>query len=166
MQQRLTELGRSLDSLTIVYDKGNVSKANQALMDTAELHYLSALTVASQQKLVEFADSRLDTVHVDGEPVRAYRTRHHIWGKERTVVVVVSQRLLEGQARGVLQQVASAQKWLTQLADLLAPGQQRRERARIQRDIETRLQGRQFLSRVLRVELAGDDPNLRLNHKF
>ncbi len=66
----------------------------------------------------------------------AYRTRHHIWGKERTVVVVVSGRLLEGQVRGILQQVASAQKWLTQLADMLARGKQRRDRARIQRDLK------------------------------
>jgi transposase len=166
IQQRLAELGRSLDSLTIVYDKGNVSQANQALVDAAGLHYVSALTVASQPKLVESANSRLDTLDLDGEPVPAYRTRHPIWGKQRTVVVLVSQRLLAGQARGILQHVASAQKWLIQLADILARGLQRRDRARIQRDIETRLRGRQFLSRVLRVELSGDDPNLRLTHSF
>jgi hypothetical protein len=62
--------------------------------------YVSALTVASQLKLVEFANSRLDTVQVDGEPVPAYRTRQRIWGQERTVVVIVSERLREGQARG------------------------------------------------------------------
>ena len=107
---------------------------------------------------VEFANPRLETVHVDGELIRAYRTRHSIWGKQRTVVVLVLERLLEGQARGVLQHVASAQKWLTQLADVLARGQQRRDRARIHRDIELRLRGRQVLSRVLHVELGGTIP--------
>ena len=166
IQQRLRELGRSLNSLTVVYDKGNVSKANQTLVDDAGLHYVSALTVASQLKLVEFANSRLDTVQVDGEPVPAYRTRQRIWGQERTVVVIVSERLREGQARGILQQVASAQKWLSELADILVRGKQRRDRARIQRDMEIRLRGRQFLSRVLRAELAGEDPHLRLTHAF
>ena len=33
-------------------------------------------------------------------------------------------------------------------------------------DMETRLRGRQFLSRVLRAELAGEDPHLRLTHAF
>ena len=166
MHQRLAELGSSSDSVTILYDKGNVSKRNQALVDAAGLHYVSALTVASQKKLVQFANPRLETVLVDGEPVRTHRTRHSIWGKQRTVVVLVSERLLEGQARGVLQHVASAQKWLTQLADVLARGQQRRDRARIQRDIEAHLHGRQFLSRVLHVELRGDDSQLRLTHRF
>ena len=166
LQQRLAELGRNLDSLTIVYDKGNVSKANQELVDAAQLHYVSAVTVASQHKLVASANSQLQTVYLHQEPVRAYRTRHLLWGKERTVVVVVSERLLEGQARGILQHVAAAQKWLTELADLLARGRQKRDRARIQRDIETRLRGRQFLSRVLRVELSGTDPHLRLTHTF
>jgi transposase len=166
IQQRLAELGGSPDSLTIVYDKGNVSQANQKLVDTAAVHYVTALTVASQKKLVQFANSRLETIAVEGESVRAYRTRGSIWGKERTAVVLVSERLQEGQARGVLQHVASAQKWLNQLSLTLARGQQKRDRARIQRDIETRLRGRQFLSHVLRVELTGQDPNLHLTHTF
>jgi hypothetical protein len=68
-------------------------------------------------------------------------------------VVSVSDRLLEGQARGVLQQVAYAQKWLTQLADVLARGKQIQDRVPIQHDIELRQRGRQFLSHVLHVEL-------------
>src|SRR6266566_3332445 len=32
--------------------------------------------------------------------------------------------------------------------------------------MEIRLRGRQFLSRVLRAELAGEDPHLRLTHAF
>ena len=38
MQQRLAELGSSPDSVTIIYDQGNVSKTNQALVDASGLH--------------------------------------------------------------------------------------------------------------------------------
>ena len=48
----------------------------------------------------------------------------------------------------------------------LEPGKAKRDRARIQRDIESRLQGRQHLREVLRFELAGDDPKLSLTYAF
>jgi hypothetical protein len=41
--------------------------------------------------------------------------------------------------------MASAQKWLDHLADTLARGKQRRSREAIERDIQTRLMGRQHL---------------------
>ena len=100
MQQRPAEPGSSPDSVTIIYDKANVSKTFRALVDAAGLYHVSALTFVCQQKLVKFANPRLETVLVDGEPVRAYRARHSIWGKQRTVVVLVSELLLEGQSRG------------------------------------------------------------------
>lgn len=166
IQQRLVELGGSLDSLTIVYDKGKVSRENQQLVDAAQLHYISAVPVAYVRSLVDEANSKLEPVAVKEETVRVYRTRHRLWGKERTVVVMVSERLREGQARGVLQHVAAAQTWLQQLATVLERGQQKRDRARIQHDMDARLRGRQFLARVLRIELAGTDPHLRLTHSF
>jgi transposase len=52
------------------------------------------------------------------------------------------------------------------LADTLSRGKQKRDRARIQRDIESRLQGRQHLREVLRFELAGNDPKLSLTYEF
>jgi transposase len=167
LKQRMIDLRRDLESLTVVYDKGNVSRANQSQVDESKMHYVSALTVASQRELVEEANPRLAPVEIaPGEKVPAYRTKKEIWGAGRTVVVVCSERLRQGQMAGVMQHVAKAQQWLSELADTLRRGKQRRNRARIERDIENYLKGRQHLGEVLRFQLTGEDPHLSLTHEF
>lgn len=167
IRKRLGELGRDLESLTIVYDKGNVSRANQKLVDQAQLHYVTAIPNTSQRNLLAEANPALTLVDLgDGQSVSAYRARKRIWGVERTVVVLVSERLREGQMRGILQHVASARRWLDDLANTLRRGRQKRNRARLERDIELRLKGRQHLSRVLHFQLSGVDPNLALTYQF
>lgn len=170
---RLVELGRDLDSLTLVYDKGNVSRANQKIVDDAKLHYVASLTASSQRALVAEANSKMEPVVLDetaedelDRSVMAYRTRRRVFGAERTVIVLLSERLRQGQKRGVLQHVASAQRWLDRLADTLRRGKQKRDRARIERDIETRLMGRQHLRKVLHVELHGSKRQLNLSYRF
>jgi transposase len=167
VRQRLVELHRDVTSLTIVFDKGNVSRANQKLVDGSKIHYVTGLTAASQKELVAKANPLLAPVKLaGGDEVLAYRERRKIWGAERTALVVLSERLREGQARGILQHVASAREWLEGLAQTLSRGTQRRDRARIMRDIEHRLHGRQRLAEVLPFELTGEDPGLTLSYEF
>jgi transposase len=167
IRQRLLDWKIDLDKLTVVYDKGNVSEANQKRVDSSGFHYLTGLTVASQKELVAEANQKLEPVALrNGESVMAYRTQRTIWKKCRTVVVLVSEQLKEGQIRGILQHVESAQRWLSRLADTLRRGKQRRSRAAIERDIENRLKGRQYLRKVLRYQLLGEDPQLTLTYEF
>lgn len=167
LKQRMADLRRNIDSLTVVYDKGNVSRANQRQVDDAKIHYVSALTVASQRKLVDRANPLLAPVQIaEGETVPAYRTKTEIWGAERTVVVLCSERLRQGQMAGVMQHVSKAQQWLSEQADMLRRGKQRRNRARIERDIENYLKGRQHLGEILSFKLTGEDPHLALTFEF
>lgn len=167
LKQRMTDLKGDLDSLTLVYDKGNVSQANQRQVDELKLHYVSALTVASQREIVDKANPLLGPVELEkDETVLAYRTREKIWGAERTIVVLLSERLRAGQVAGVMQHVQKAQAMLSDLADMLQRGKQKRTRAQIQRDIENDLKGRQHLSEVIRFELKGEDPHLTLAYEF
>ena len=167
IRQRLVDLERDVETMTLVYDKGNVSRDNQKRVDRAHLHYVTSLTAASQHRFVEKANAQLAPLDLGhGEPVLAYREQRKIWGAERTTVLLVSDRLREGQMRGILQHVESALRWLSDLADTLGRGKQRRDRARIQHDIESRLRGRQHLREVLHFELAGKDPKLSLTYQF
>jgi transposase len=167
IRQRLVELHRDVTSMTIVYDKGNVSRRNQTLVDGSRLHYVTALTAASQRDLVKEANAQFVPVELgDGETVPAHREKRKIWGVDRTAIVLLSERLRQGQMRGILQHAASAQRWLSRLADTLRRGKQKRDRARIQRDIESRLQGRQHLAEVLRFQLTGNDQKLALTYAF
>ncbi len=167
IKERLLGLRSGLESLTLVFDKGNVSRANQLRVDDAKLHYVTGLTVVSQKKLVETANRKMSSVVLDEEEtLLAYRTQRTIWGGQRTAVVLISESLKEGQIRGILQHVDSAQKWLTRLADTLRRGRQKRSRAAIERDIDNRLNGRQHLRHVLKYQLAGEDPKLTLTYQF
>lgn len=167
LKQRLVELRGDIESLTVIYDKGNVSRANQHQVDESKLHYVCALTVASQRDLVDEANRQFAPVQISpGEAVPAYRTKKKIWGAERTVVVLCSERLRRGQMAGVMQHVAKAQQWLSEQADTLRRGKQRRNRARIERDIENFLKGRQHLGEVIGFKLAGEDPHLTLSYEF
>ncbi|MGQ0504692.1 MAG: IS1634 family transposase, partial [Myxococcaceae bacterium] len=161
------DLRREVESLTVIYDKGNVSRANQRHVDESKLHYVSALTVASQRELVNEANPLLAPVEIAaGESVLAHRTKRKIWEAERTVVVLVSERLREGQMAGVMQHAAKAQQWLSEQADILRRGKQRRDRAHIERDIENHLKGRQHLSEVIRFNLTGEGRHLTLTYEF
>lgn len=167
IKERMLALKGSVDSMTIVYDKGNVSQANQRRIDELKLHYVSGLTVASQREFVDKANPLLAPVKLDDdETVLAYRAKEEVWGAERTLVLLLSERLREGQVAGVMQHVEKAKAMLSDMADMLRRGTQRRTRAQIQRDIENELKGRQHLNEVLRFELTGDDPHLALSYHF
>ena len=149
------------------HNKQKRDDLRQKRVDASGFHYLTGLTVASQKKLVADANQKLEPVVLrNGESVLAYRAKRVIWKKARTVVVLVSERLRQGQIRGILQHVESARRWLSTLADTLKRGKQRRSRAAIERDIQNRLKGRQHLQDVLRYQLLGDDPQLALTYEF
>jgi transposase len=157
IRDRLVGLGRDLDSLTIVYDKGNVSRANQEKVDSSRIHYVASLAFPNQRPLIAEANLHFESIGLDEEQsVQAYRARRKVWGVERTLVVVLSESLRAGQIRGLHQHMASAKRWLDRLSDMLARGKQRRSRESLQRDIETRLMGRQHLQKIFRWELSGD----------
>jgi len=167
LRQRMLDLRCDLSRLTVVYDKGNVSQANQRQVDELKLHYVSALTVASQRELVDEANPLLAPVELEaGETVSAYRAVKEIWGAERTVVVLCSERLRQGQMAGVMQHVQKALDRLSGLAAMLRRGTQKRTRAQIQRDIENDLKGRQHLTQLIRFQLTGEDPQLTLSFSF
>jgi transposase len=167
-REHLVQMEQSLESLTLVYDKGNISRANQGLVDTSNLHYVASVSASSQRSLVAEANPKMQPVSLDDEEkVLAYRTRRTLWGSERTLVVVLSERLREGQKRGVLQHVASAERWFARLAETLDRGKQRRSPTRIRHDIEARLRGRQHLRKVLKFDLSKDaSGRLGLSYAF
>jgi transposase len=78
LKQRMVDLRRDIESLTVIYDKGNVSRANQRQVDESKLHYVSALTVASQRELVNQANPLLTPVEIaEGETVpTAFNARY------------------------------------------------------------------------------------------
>ena len=164
LRERLVALGGDDARLTIVYDKGNGARHTQATVDDAPFHYVAALTAASQRTLMAEATPALTPcVLSPDETVAVYRTRRVVWGVERTLIVLVSPRLQQGQRRGIEQHLAKAVAWLDQLQALLARGQQRRSRAILEAEIAARLRG-QHLRAILAVQLVGTGRSLTLTY--
>ena len=91
-------LGGGLEGITVVSDKGNVGKHTQATVGAAPFHYIGALTAASQRALIAEATPHLTPLALNPEEtVPVYRARRLMWGAERTLVVLVSARLQQGQ---------------------------------------------------------------------
>ena len=164
LRERLVALGGGLEGITVVYDKGNVAKHTQATVDALPVHYVAALTAASQRALIAEATPQLTPLALrPDETVQVYRTRRLVWEAERTLVVLVSPRLQQGQRRGVEQHLATAVRWLDALQALLARGKQRRTRAALEAQIAERLRG-QHLRELIAVTLRGRGRTLTLDY--
>lgn len=158
IRERLAELSVDLEQLTVVYDKGNLSKANQALVDEAPFGYVASLTGAHHRDLMAIGLDRYTSLpkgsRLEGVPV--YRCRHEVWGAERTVVLFISERLRRGQIRGLRQHLGKRLRALAQWKEQLAkPRSGPRSPQSVARRIDQLLSG-QNLSEVLHIEYHAD----------
>jgi transposase len=156
IRERLAKLSVEIDEITLVYDKGNLSKANQRLVDQESFSYVASLVPAHHPELLEIPQSLyqpLASERLGKLPV--LRLEREIWGKRRTVLLFISEQLRQGQIRGLMQHVNKAlralERWKTQLAKARS-GPRTPEAA--QRQLQTMLSA-QHLNKVLK---AAYDP--------
>ena len=157
IRERLGKLAVEVDQITLVYDKGNLSKANQRLVDEASFSYVASLVPAQHPQLLAIPHERyhiLKSPRLGSIPV--LRLEQQIWGKRRTVLLLISEQLRQGQIRGLMQHVKKAtralERWKTQLAK---PRSGPRTAEAAQRQIQAILSG-QHVSRVLKVDYHPD----------
>lgn len=165
IRERLEALSLSLTDITLVYDKGNHSKANQALVDEAPFGYVASLVPTQHPELLAISardyhplgDSRLGAI-------ARLRLRRELWGRERTVLLFISESLRAGQRRGLQHHLS---KRLRQLAEwqahLAKPRSGPRSRAAARKRIDQLLTG-QYLNRVLKVDYDPERPGAERLH--
>ena len=101
---------------TLVFDKGNNSTDNFALIDTLELPYVGSAKLDEHAELAEVSnqDARWQPATEPGlEGTKSWRTQQVVYGKERTLVMTYNQNLYESQCATVQNDLAQA---LNQLA--------------------------------------------------
>ena len=160
IRERLAELSVDLEQLTVVYDRGNMSKSNQALIEEAPFGYVASLTPAHHRELMAIGLEQYRPLGPGSrlEGVAVHRLRHEVWGAERTVVLFVSERLRTGQIRGLHQHLEKRLKALARWKEQLAnPRSGPRSAHSARRRIEQLLCG-QHLRKVLHVQY---DPSRR-----
>lgn len=148
VKRRMLALGMDLAGHTLVFDRGNNSKENMALVAQAEMHYVGALTPYHHKPLVAQAEGRFEPATLNGRELGVYRTRAEIWGEQRTVLVFVSDRLKAGQLRGVYTTLEKKQNELREIQrDLAKPGSKSLDEAKLHTKIEAIVKG-QFIQGV------------------
>lgn len=116
IKTRMVELHLDVRRHCIVFDRGNNSKKNLSLVNNAGLHYVGALSPSHHASLVIDALGHMDTKVVVGEKeFFVFRDTRKIWEEERTVVVFISDKLREGQIRGLGQELDKAELKLKDL---------------------------------------------------
>ncbi|WP_169702850.1 IS1634 family transposase [Candidatus Kuenenia stuttgartensis] len=112
IKDRMTGLGFDSKKHTIVFDRGNNSMDNMAIVERLALHYVGALTPYHHKQLVGDAMCNFREYDVDGSKIQVYHDKRVIWGQERTVVVFISEKLKVGQLRGMSQSLEKAEHQL------------------------------------------------------
>jgi transposase len=167
VKERIVNLDLNLDGHTLVFDQGNNSKNNMALIKELDLHYVGALTPYQHKALVNKAIDKFEEVSVRDKPIQTYREKRKIWGEERTVLVIISDKLRAGQLRGIYQALARKEKILQEIVDGLdSPNARKRDRKALEERIRNLVKG-QFLAGMIDWTLAEKpDGKLKLDYKI
>lgn len=152
MRQRLAALAVEIESVTFVYDKGNVSKANQQRLENVD--YVTSLVPSRHDDLLAFDEAQAE--HLDDGTV-VWRTRKELWGRERTVVMLVSETLRQGQRQGLDQHLGKALLALESIRQGLLGARRRRRRACVEKAVAAVCQAPQ-LRGILAVDVLERAP--------
>lgn len=157
--------GATGPDMTVVFDAGQNSKANFALLAGTDLGYVGSVPASDcPDLLAEPADSR--TVVDAGRfgALSAYDTRRNVYGAERRTILTHSPELHEHQVRGFTgTTLAKATRRLDELAATLARGKTRRQRPTVEAKI-TKITHDPWVRRVITWHLDGEKPkDLRLS---
>ncbi len=152
LRERLTAMAVEIEQVTFVYDKGNVSKENQARLE--DVDYVTSLVPSHHKDLLALAEADAERLE-DGTAV--WRVRKEVWGKPRTLVVLVSELLRHGQRLGFDQHLGKAVLAFERLRRKLLAATRRRRRDAVERAVADLCDAPQ-LKGVLRAEIVETRP--------
>jgi len=166
LAERYRELGKAVERLTIVYDAGCDSAANQELIEEAGISFVGSLPPSQHPELLAAPRSRYRTLDPALFPgLTAFETKAVALGARRRVVVTHSDTFHARQARGFAQTLAAATRRLGELSARLAGARTRRSKEQVVAEVAEILAAR-WLDRVIVWELSGDTPaTLRLSFR-
>jgi transposase len=160
---RYQGLGGGAGDLTVTFDAGNDSAANQDHLAGLGLHYVASLPPSQHPHLLAIPTARYRLVDQDrfGGLTAAEATAEAL-GATRRVIITHSPTFHARQARGFDQTLAKAEWQLSALAARLARGHTRRARSQVEAEI-TAITSPRWVTRVLQVTVTGQRPaGLRL----
>jgi transposase len=157
--QRFGAIAPGGAGLTVVFDAGQDSEDNLALIDSGPLHFVGSLPPSDHLDLMALPKSRYKKVDAKRFPgLSAFETTKVVFGRQRRIVVTHSQNFHDEQAAGFEQTLAKARRQLSDLAARLARGGGRKSREKVEAEIAGIVRPR-WLNRVISVNLTGTKPS-------
>jgi transposase len=156
--------GQQGTEMTVVFDAGQNSEANFALLAGTKLHYVGSVPASDCRDLLALPASARSVVdEARFGQLTACDTRRVIYGTERRAILTHSPELHARQARGFDgTTLAKAGRKLDELAATLARGKTRRPRDKVEAEIG-KITHDPWVRRVITWQLAGEQPrDLRL----
>jgi transposase len=129
---RYRVFAQQVDGITLVYDKGNNSEANQQAIDLTPYHFVGSVSPAHHPDLLAVPRDQFHALAgADLAGECAYRTRQTVLGAERTLVVTFNPELFLTQSATILREIRKATQRLKDLQRALdVPRGRRGARAR------------------------------------
>ena len=151
-------LAANSDQLTLVYDAGQDSEANQNAVALSPLHFVGSLPPAQHPDLLAISRRRYRVVDEQRfVGLRAFETRVVALGGDYRVIVTHSDTLHATQHRGFEQTLAKATRQLSELAQRLSRARTRKDRLGVEAEI-ARITKPRWVARVLTWTLSGTAP--------
>jgi transposase len=160
---RYRDLTAQVESLTMVYDAGQNSRDNHALIEDTGIGFVGSLPPSDHPGLLAIPAARYTAVDADRYPgLTCVDTHVRALGVTRRAVLTHSPTLHAKQSRGFDQTLGKARRRLAELQAKLARGKTRRDREAVEAEITAICKAR-WVNEVLTTTLTGTDPTeLRL----
>jgi transposase len=120
--KRVTQQSAPLPEITLIFDKGNNSKDNFALVDELQLKFVGSMKLDEHKELAEVPNDDPRFVACSSARLagtKAFHLRKTVYGQERTVVVTYNQNLFDAQWQTVQHDLAKALEELSALRQRL-----------------------------------------------
>jgi transposase len=163
---RYRDLAATVESLTVVYDAGQNSAANHALIEESGIGFVGSLPPSDHANLLAIPTADYRTVDEQRYPgLSCLDTHVTALGVRRRAVLTHSPTLHAAQSRGFEQTLAKARRKLVDLQATLARGRTRRDRAAVESEI-TAICAPRWVNQVITTTLTGSEPaELRLTFR-
>jgi transposase len=162
----------SKPDVTIIFDKGNNSADNIALLDQYKLHFIGSVKLDEHKELASISndDKRLVACRKPGlESIKAFSLKKTVYGRQRHLLVTFNQKLFDSQLLTVHHDIEKALKRLSELKQRLddrANGVITRGRAPTENSVEKQcldILKRPFLRTVVQTTIQ---PGPLLDYRF
>ena len=174
LKARYEAITKKNTEVTIVFDRGNNSEDNIALLDSGEvkLHYVGGLKKNQAAELYKINLAEYEPLHSPAlEGQLAYRTEMDVFGRHMEVVITYNPELGEGQMPGILINIEKACAKLLDLQQRLmrwASGEitrgKRPTKESVSRAVE-KILSVEYMSDIFLYEVLESDGNVHLVYR-